>query len=141
MAHPKLSSTSRLAIGRIYRSGRGATPATVAIHLAATLLQVLCAVSVPRTRYMRSDLVARETLKFDRHMMEMSDRSFQRPSRLSEVDFMNFSFLLRPHLERHQSLQPSGAIHSDACSYDANSCGRLLIDRRMALRSGGRDWV
>jgi hypothetical protein len=36
---------------------------------------------------MRSALVAREPLNFDRHIVEMSDRNFQRPYRLSTVDF------------------------------------------------------
>jgi hypothetical protein len=78
IAHPKLSSSLKRAIARRCRAGRGATPATVAIHLAATLLQVLCAVAVPRTSYIRSAVVAREPLNFDRHEVEMSDRNFRR---------------------------------------------------------------
>jgi hypothetical protein len=56
---------------------------------------------------MRSAVVAREPLTFDRHMVEMSDRTFQRIYRLSKVDFMKLSLLLRPHLERQQS-RPRG---------------------------------
>jgi DDE superfamily endonuclease len=56
---------------------------------------------------MRSALVAREPLTFDRHMAEMSDRKFQRLYRLSKVDFMNLSLLLRPRLERQLS-RPRG---------------------------------
>jgi hypothetical protein len=100
MARPKLSSSSGRAIARRCHAGRDITPATVAIHLAATLLQVLCEVAVRRTRYMRSALIAREPLNFDRHMMEMSSRKFQRLYRLNKVDFMTLSSLLRLLLER-----------------------------------------
>jgi hypothetical protein len=106
MARPKLSSSSRRAIARLCHAGRETTPATVAIHLSATLLQVLCEVAVRRTRYMRSALIAREPLNFDRHMMEMSCRKFQRLYRLRKVDFITLSRLLRPN---DSSRVPGGA--------------------------------
>jgi hypothetical protein len=141
MARPKLSSSSRRAIAQRCRAGRGATPATVAAHLEATLLQVLCAVAVPRTRYLRIALVAREPLNFDRHMAEMSDRKFQRLYRLSKVDFIHLSLLFviasRMTAVASQGMQPKGENHSNACGYDANSCGSLLLGSRMALWSGG----
>jgi hypothetical protein len=40
-----------------------------------------------------------------------------------------------------QGMQPSGQNHGDACGYDANSCGSLLLGRRIAFWSGGRDCV
>jgi hypothetical protein len=107
MARLSLSSTSLRAIARRCRVGREVTPAAVAIHLAASLLQALCAVAAPRSRYMRSALVAREPLNFNRHMVEMSDRKFQRLYRLSKVDFMELASHLRPLLERKQS-RPRG---------------------------------
>jgi hypothetical protein len=95
------------AIARRCRVGRCFTPAAVAIHLAASLLQALCAVAAPRTRYIRSALVAREPLKFNRHMVEMSEWKFQRLYRLRKVGFTALSSNLRPLLERKQS-RPRG---------------------------------
>jgi hypothetical protein len=144
MARPKLSSSSRRAIAWRCRAGRELTPVTVAIHLAATLLQVLCEVAVRRTRYMGSALVAREPLKFDRHMMEMSGRKFQRHCPLSKVDFMTLSSLLRPLLERQQS-------RLRGCNPALKTTVMLAVTMRIlaeasyldvgSLLSGGRDSV